>query len=630
MKTPCITVAIPFHNAAGTLHYAIESVLRQTFSDFELFLVDDGSHDRSPAVANAYRNEPRVRVFDDTRNLGLAERLNQIAGAASAPLLARMDADDVMHPHRLELQAQYLEAHPDVDLLGTGIWLIDRDYRILGRKVTPFVRPCARMQFLQFFHPTVTGRKSWFLRNPYSTRFSRCEDTELWYRTAQNSVFAHLPDPLFFHLPSFVVDTAKSATSLRQYRDILRLYRERLCPACRYRLMASTYVRSSMFHMLSKTGLTSWAVSAFGSQHGVQAQISEAYCVLQSIRQAADERVAERRYFAVTPIRPDRSADRFANPLVSGVDGGDGTTAPFHPAQAWPELKRLGSQDTGDNHIYESIRGLFSHLGLDLANAGGEDWNPLGRWIRPGMRVVLKPNWVKHEFGPTVGSNAVCTHTSLLRVLVDYALIATGKGGEVVVADSPLQGADFPRYRRQSGIDILERHYRLLCSPVRFLDLRLDWAEINDASNFIKKRHRLHGDPEGYAIVDLGEESRLVPITDGARFGVTDYRADETSNHHCDGRHRYCNSRTELSADVLINVPKLKTHLKTGMTGALKNMIGINCSKDYLPHYRLGDPARGGDEYPDGSPLSRAGTLLRSVLQEKAPAMALVGGALRL
>jgi uncharacterized protein (DUF362 family)/glycosyltransferase involved in cell wall biosynthesis len=619
MRTPRITVAIPFKNAAGTLHYAIESVLRQTFTDFELLLVNDGSSDSSLAVAGAYLNEPRVRLFHDTRNLGLAERLNQITHAASAPLLARMDADDLMHPNRLELQACYLDANPAVDLIGTGIWLIDSRYRILGRKATPLARPCERMQFVQFFHPTVTGNREWFLRNPYSSRFSRSEDVELWYRTARDSVFAHLSEPLFFHLPSFVVDTRKTATSLRQYRDILRLYQDRICQPCRYRLLAGTYVKSAAFHTLGKIGLSAKAVSAFGSQAGAPGEVAEAACILKSIREAAEERVAARRYFASAPTRLDRFPARLDKPLVYQVDGGYGSCAPFHPPLEWPELKRLGCRSSGDNPLYKAVRGLFSRLALDTAHAGGEEWNPLGRWIRPGMRVVIKPNWVKHEFGETVGRNAVCTHASLLRVLIDYALIASGKDGAVAVADSPLLGADFPRYRRQSGIDILEEHYRALGAPVRFLDLRLDWAEIDDHSSYIKKRHRLHGDPEGYAIVDLAENSRLVPFGEGSRFGVTDYRADNTSNHHGGGRHRYCISRTVLSADVLINVPKLKTHLKTGMTGALKNLIGINCSKDYLPHYRLGDPVRGGDEYPDGSPFSRAGTLLRARLQERGP-----------
>ena len=262
--------------------------------------------------------------------------------------------------------------------------------------------------------------------------------------------------------------------------------------------------------------------------------------------------------------------------------------------------------------VAASVRDLFRFLGLDAAN-------PLGRWIQPGMTVVVKPNWVKHEFGPTVGRNVLFTHASLVRVLLDAALEALAGRGRVLVADAPLQGCDFARFRRQSGLAEMEEDYGVGQAsagrlPVAFLDLRRQWAEIDDASSYVRGVHPLAGDPQGYSMVDLGVRSRLACFGVNARFGVADYNAERSQSPHC-----YPVGNTVLSADVILNVPKLKTHMKTGMTAALKNFVGITGAKDFLPHFRAGSPSAGGDEYPDRNWLSYAASPVRKHLQTRAP-----------
>jgi uncharacterized protein (DUF362 family) len=275
--------------------------------------------------------------------------------------------------------------------------------------------------------------------------------------------------------------------------------------------------------------------------------------------------------------------------------------------------------EPGDNELFGELRQMFAHIGLDREHFGAADWNPLGEWIRPGMSVVVKPNLVKHEIGPLIGENVVFTHPSLIRVVVDYCLIALRGNGRVYVADAPLQGADLKRIML-AGLGALEDHYRRNNQPVSFLDLRMQWAEIDDGSGYVKQFHRLPGDPQGYSIIDLKDESRFSSLQpSGRQFAVGDYDSDSTHSHHSGGQHSYCISNTVLNADVLINVPKLKTHIKTGITCALKNFIGVNCSKDYLPHYRLGSPRLGGDEYPDGSMLARAIGFARPILQNRVP-----------
>ncbi|HTT65384.1 MAG TPA: DUF362 domain-containing protein [Bryobacteraceae bacterium] len=272
------------------------------------------------------------------------------------------------------------------------------------------------------------------------------------------------------------------------------------------------------------------------------------------------------------------------------------------PATVWPAPDYTT--------VAASVRDLFRFLGLDAHN-------PLGRWIQPGMTVVIKPSWVKHEFGATEGCHVLYTHASLVGVLLDAALAAVGRNGRVFVADAPLQGCHFARFRRQSGLVELEERYAR--APVAFLDLRQQWAQIDDASSFVRGVHALAGDPQGYSLVDLAAHSRLACFGVNARFGVTDYRAETTSGHHRASQHRYLVSNTVLSADVILNVPKLKTHMKSGMTGALKNFVGIVGSKDFLPHFRAGSPRSGGDEYPDRNWASRAASPVRGLLQTRAP-----------
>src|SRR5688572_8039312 len=110
---PCVTVGIPFLNGKRTLVDAVRSVFAQTFTDWELILMDDGSTDGSADLVRGI-DDPRVRLVSDGVNRGLCDRLNQIASLAQGRYLARMDADDLMHAQRLERQVAYLNRHADV------------------------------------------------------------------------------------------------------------------------------------------------------------------------------------------------------------------------------------------------------------------------------------------------------------------------------------------------------------------------------------------------------------------------------------------------------------------------------------------------------------------------------------
>ena len=132
-----VSIGIPFFNPGQAFEPAVRSVFAQTFTDWELFLVDDGSTDGSLERARAI-TDSRVTVVTDGANRGLCERLNQIARLARHDLLCRMDADDVMHPARLAQQVDWMRRNPDVDVLGAQAITIDDAERATGVLGVPF------------------------------------------------------------------------------------------------------------------------------------------------------------------------------------------------------------------------------------------------------------------------------------------------------------------------------------------------------------------------------------------------------------------------------------------------------------------------------------------------------------
>jgi glycosyltransferase involved in cell wall biosynthesis len=220
-----VTVGLPVFNGRRWLADAVRSVFAQTCSEWELVLIDDGSTDGTSDVVRRL-DDPRVRVLRDGRNRGLCARLNQIAWLARGAYLARMDADDLMHPERLERQLAFLRANPEVDLVDTAIYTVDDDLTPLGiRGDRPLdARPEAVLRNGLLIHPTVMGRTEWFRRNPYDPVYVRAEDRELWVRAGATARFARLGVPLLFYRESPAGNLGNYLRTERTVRAILRRY----------------------------------------------------------------------------------------------------------------------------------------------------------------------------------------------------------------------------------------------------------------------------------------------------------------------------------------------------------------------------------------------------------------------
>ena len=192
-----VTIAIPFYNAEKYLEQAILSVLSQTFEDFILLLVDDGSTDSSLKIAQKYQNDKRVRILSDGKNLSLGNRLNQIPFMTETKFLARMDADDIMHPKRIERQLKILKNHPEIDVLGSNMYSIDENNNVTGKRMDISDDQLVRTH--TFSHPTIIAKTEWFKNNLYDVHAIRIEDAELWLRTKDKYTFKVTGEPLLFY-----------------------------------------------------------------------------------------------------------------------------------------------------------------------------------------------------------------------------------------------------------------------------------------------------------------------------------------------------------------------------------------------------------------------------------------------
>jgi len=199
-RAPGVSVVMPVYNAERWLPEAVDSILRQSADDLELLIVDNGSTDRGPELANDYaRRDGRIRVLFEPRR-GLSRALNRGLEAARGALVARLDADDLAAPDRLERQAAFLAAHPDVGLVGSWAVEIDDRGRPVGQR-TPETRSEILSLMLgrcnPFIHSSVMLRTDLVRElGGYRPAFEAAEDYDLWLRIAEVSRVANLPEAL--------------------------------------------------------------------------------------------------------------------------------------------------------------------------------------------------------------------------------------------------------------------------------------------------------------------------------------------------------------------------------------------------------------------------------------------------
>jgi uncharacterized protein (DUF362 family) len=229
-------------------------------------------------------------------------------------------------------------------------------------------------------------------------------------------------------------------------------------------------------------------------------------------------------------------------------------------------------------------------------------------FVRPGDRVVLKPNWVKEHDERRPGPDAwehVVTHPAVIEAVIRWVAPRLGGRGSITVCDAPQTDSSFARLREYCRLDELVARCRADFPglAISLLDLRPEeWHAVDGVT---VSRTALPGDPLASTHVRLNEGSEFVGFAGQGRLYGASYDMAETNARHAGTTHEYLLCRTPMEADVFINLPKLKTHKKVGLTCALKNLVGINANKNWLPHHTEGTPAQGGDQFPADTAKAR-------------------------
>ncbi len=201
MSAPAVSVVMPTYNAARFVGAAVESILGQTFTDFEFVIVDDCSNDGSSELLREYASrDGRIRLLRNERNLDFVRSRNIGIGEARGPLIANMDSDDIALPERLAAQHAFMLAHPDVGVCGAGIFLIDEDGRDLGVRRYRCDDQGLRDRFFlfnPFAHPiTMIRRHVLDEVGLYNPAHVLADDLDLWFRIGTRYKLANLDRPL--------------------------------------------------------------------------------------------------------------------------------------------------------------------------------------------------------------------------------------------------------------------------------------------------------------------------------------------------------------------------------------------------------------------------------------------------
>ncbi len=226
MSSPLVSITSAFYNEEADLLNMVQSIFAQTFTNWELILIDDGSTDNSLAVAKSI-DDPRVRVYSNGKNEGRSYSLNRLTELAKGKYIARMDADDICSPTRIQKQVDLIESDPDIDVVGTGMCYLDRNDNPLGCHYpkSSHEEICSDPnRTFGISHGSLLGKRTWFEKNNYDESLILAIDFNLFTRSYKTSKFANVIEPLYYYRldQSFTLNqqwTARNASAKFLYEN---------------------------------------------------------------------------------------------------------------------------------------------------------------------------------------------------------------------------------------------------------------------------------------------------------------------------------------------------------------------------------------------------------------------------
>lgn len=194
MNNPRVTVLMSVYNGECYLNEAIDSILAQTFTDFEFLIIDDASTDNTPGILRSY-SDPRITIITNEKNLGLTRSLNNGLAVAQGDYIARMDADDISLPERLDEQVHFMDNNPDICVCGCWVKIIGQNAGDIWRYPTSHDEIACRHLFeCSIAHPSVIMNKKYLNENQihYNNTFKKSQDYELWVRISGSYALANI------------------------------------------------------------------------------------------------------------------------------------------------------------------------------------------------------------------------------------------------------------------------------------------------------------------------------------------------------------------------------------------------------------------------------------------------------
>ena len=193
---PIISVVMPAYNAEKYISEAIDSILAQTFRDFEFIIINDASTDSTKEIIKSY-TDPRIKLINNEQNRGIAKSLNIGLAIAHGKYIARMDSDDIALPERFQIQFDFMEQHPDIDICGSWVKTFGDKEELLQRFQSHEQIRDATFFYCPLIHPSTIFKTN--LNFEYSSEFPRAEDYDLWCKKINEWKFANIPEVLILY-----------------------------------------------------------------------------------------------------------------------------------------------------------------------------------------------------------------------------------------------------------------------------------------------------------------------------------------------------------------------------------------------------------------------------------------------
>lgn len=248
MTVPLVSITSAFYNTGPLLLDMVKSIFSQTFTDWELLLVNDGSTDNTLAIAESV-NDPRIRIYSNDRNRGRSYSLNRITELARGQYIARMDSDDLCSPTRIEKQLNLLASEPSLDAVSTGLIYLDKQDNPIGDMTCPTEHEeicAAPWRTIHIAHGPLLAKKEFYQKTPYREDLPFAVDFNLFLRAHSSSRFGNVPEPLYyyrfdnsFHLKKQFIARKYSAGFLYDY------YRQHRSSIVAFRYALTQYLKFS-------------------------------------------------------------------------------------------------------------------------------------------------------------------------------------------------------------------------------------------------------------------------------------------------------------------------------------------------------------------------------------------------